>query len=38
MGLNEPLYMQFCPWMSQLLCGDLGTSIFSGLPVTELIV
>jgi peptide/nickel transport system permease protein len=38
LGLNEPLYTQFGLWMSQLSRGDLGTSIFSGLPVTELIV
>jgi peptide/nickel transport system permease protein len=37
LGLDEPLYMQFGIWMSQLLRGDLGTSIFSGLPVTQLI-
>jgi peptide/nickel transport system permease protein len=38
LGLNEPLCTQFGLWMSQLSRGDLGTSIFSGLPVTELIV
>jgi peptide/nickel transport system permease protein len=38
LGLNEPLYTQFGLWMSQLSRGDLGTSIFSGLPVTDLIV
>jgi peptide/nickel transport system permease protein len=37
LGLDEPLYMQFGIWTSQLLRGDLGTSIFSGLPVTQLI-
>jgi peptide/nickel transport system permease protein len=37
LGLDEPLYLQFGIWMSQLLRGDLGTSIFSGLPVTQLI-
>jgi len=37
LGLDEPFYRQFGIWMSQLLQGDLGTSIFSGLPVTQLI-
>jgi peptide/nickel transport system permease protein len=37
LGLDEPLYTQFGIWMGQLLRGDLGTSIFSGLPVTQLI-
>jgi peptide/nickel transport system permease protein len=37
LGLNEPVYLQFLIWMSQLLQGDLGTSIFSGIPVTQLI-
>jgi peptide/nickel transport system permease protein len=38
LGLNEPLYTQFGLWMNHLSRGDLGTSLFSGLPVTELIV
>ena len=37
LGLDEPLYRQFGIWMSQLLRGGLGTSIFSGVPVTQLI-
>jgi len=37
LGLNEPILIQFINWMSQLLRGDLGTSIFSNLPVTTLI-
>src|SRR5918999_740456 len=37
LGLNEPLYLQFGMWLGQLLRGDLGTSIYSGLPVTQLI-
>ncbi len=36
LGLDELLYMQFAIWMGQLLRGDLETSIFSGLPVTQL--
>src|SRR5919106_6508542 len=37
LGLDEPLYRQFGIWLGQLLQGDLGTSIYSGLPVTQLI-
>jgi peptide/nickel transport system permease protein len=37
LGLDQPLNMQFGIWLSQLLRGDLGTSIFSGVPVTQLI-
>jgi peptide/nickel transport system permease protein len=37
LGLNEPLSVQFGIWLGQLLQGDLGTSIYSGLPVTQLI-
>jgi peptide/nickel transport system permease protein len=38
LGLDEPLWKQFGLWISNLAHGDLGTSIFSGRPVTELIV
>ena len=37
LGLNEPILVQFVNWIGQLLRGDLGTSIFSNLPVTTLI-
>ena len=37
LGLDRPLYLQFGAWLGQLLRGDLGTSIFSRLPVTRLI-
>ena len=37
LGLNEPLHVQFFSWMGALLAGDLGTSIFSNLPVAKLI-
>ena len=37
LGLNEPIPVQFANWVGALLQGDLGTSIFSSLPVTELI-
>jgi len=37
LGLNEPLHIQFFSWVGALLSGDLGTSIFSNLPVAKLI-
>ncbi|KIT15040.1 ABC transporter permease [Jannaschia aquimarina] len=37
LGLSEPLVVQFGTWVWSLMQGDLGTSIFSGKPVTELI-
>jgi peptide/nickel transport system permease protein len=38
LGLEEPLWKQFALWVGNLAKGDLGTSIFSRKPVTELIV
>lgn len=37
LGLDEPLWRQFALWIDNLAHGDLGTSIFSQKPVTELI-
>jgi peptide/nickel transport system permease protein len=37
LGLNLPIYEQFWRWISNVLTGDLGTSIFSDLPVLQLI-
>jgi peptide/nickel transport system permease protein len=37
LGLDAPLSVQLYRWVLQLLSGNLGTSIFSNLPVTELI-
>lgn len=37
LGLDEPIYVQFMQWVGQLIQGDLGTSIFTGRPVIELI-
>lgn len=37
MGLNEPLYIQYWIWLSQVLGGDLGVSNVSHLPVSQLI-
>ena len=37
LGLSEPIFVQFITWLGSLIQGDLGTSIFSNKPVTELI-
>ena len=37
LGLDRPILEQFALWISRVLHGDLGISIFSNLPVTELI-
>jgi peptide/nickel transport system permease protein len=37
LGLDKPFLTQVGIWLGQVLRGDLGTSIFSGLPVTRLI-
>jgi peptide/nickel transport system permease protein len=37
LGLDQPITVQFFTWLGQLLHGDLGTSIFSKLPVATLI-
>ena len=37
LGLNKPLHIQFFGWTERLIHGDLGTSIFSQLPVSHLI-
>ena len=37
LGLNEPFFVRFGGWIWALLHGDLGTSIFTNLPVTHLI-
>ncbi|MGZ2505136.1 ABC transporter permease [Rhizobium leguminosarum] len=38
MGLNDPLAAQFMRWVQEIISGNLGTSIFSGRPVSDLIV
>jgi peptide/nickel transport system permease protein len=35
LGLNRPLLTQYVDWLSHALHGDLGTSWFTGQPVTE---
>jgi peptide/nickel transport system permease protein len=37
LGLDRPFAAQFAVWVGQVLRGDLGTSIFSRLPVAQLI-
>src|SRR3954452_15916877 len=37
LGLDQPLWRQFLIWAARLLHGDLGTSIFTQVPVTELL-
>src|SRR5215510_2292823 len=37
LGLDLPLHVQFVAWIGRVLGGDLGTSIFSRLPVARLI-
>ncbi|WP_429374200.1 ABC transporter permease [Paenibacillus sp. DS2015] len=38
LGLNRPIHVQYINWVSDLLKGDLGDSIFMHQPVTEAIV
>lgn len=35
LGLDAPFHLQWLRWFQRVLAGDLGTSIFFGLPVTE---
>jgi peptide/nickel transport system permease protein len=37
LGLNEPVVQQYLDWIGGVLSGDLGTSLASNLPVTEVI-
>jgi len=37
LGLDEPFLVRFGQWVGGLMRGDLGTSIFTNLPVTRLI-
>src|SRR5258708_34294534 len=37
LGLDEPFLLRFGHWLWGVLHGDLGTSIFTNLPVTQLI-
>ena len=37
MGLDQPLWKQFALWLGRVLSGDLGVSIFTQVPVTQLL-
>lgn len=37
LGLDRPFVVRFADWFWQILHGDLGTSIFTNLPVTHMI-
>ncbi|PIF77563.1 peptide/nickel transport system permease protein [Variovorax sp. 54] len=37
LGLNLPLWQQFGLWIGKIFTGDLGTSIFTQVPVTQLL-
>lgn len=37
MGLDKPIYLQFLIWLWQLLQGDLGHSLISGVPVLGMV-
>ena len=37
MGLDKPLHVQFVLWAGQILRGDLGISLISGVPVAQMI-
>ena len=38
LGLDKPVWTQFAIWLGHIARGDLGSSIFSGAPVTTLIL
>ncbi|GAB6145966.1 ABC transporter permease [Desulfocicer niacini] len=38
LGLDLPIHRQFIKWSGGLIKGDLGTSIYSGVPVSKLII
>lgn len=37
LGLDRPFPVRFVEWMSEIARGDLGVSVFTGIPVTTLI-
>lgn len=37
MGLNDPVYIAYLKWLKQFVTGNLGNSIFTGRPVTEML-
>jgi peptide/nickel transport system permease protein len=37
LGLDQPIYVQYVRWLERIVHGDLGRSIRTGLPVTEML-
>ncbi|ANG97909.1 peptide ABC transporter [Brucella pseudogrignonensis] len=37
MGLNEPILTQYFTWMGNIMQGDLGVSLISGVPVLDMV-
>ncbi len=37
LGLDRPFLTRFVEWLFQIVCGDLGNSVFTGIPVSTLI-
>ena len=37
LGLDQPLWRQFVLWLGRLVTGDLGRSIFTQVPITQLL-
>lgn len=37
LDLDKPFLLRFATWLWNVLCGDLGSSLFSQMPVTQLI-
>lgn len=38
MGLSDPIIQQFFTWLGKILGGDFGTSLISGLPVSDMVM
>lgn len=38
LGLDQPFYYRFTLWLFNVLQGDLGNSLFTGVPVSQMIV
>ena len=38
LGLDRPLLEQFVVWIGHIVRGDFGTSVFTGMPVAEMIL
>jgi peptide/nickel transport system permease protein len=38
LGLDQPFYHRFTLWLLNVLQGDLGSSLFTGVPVSQMIV